>query len=246
MPVLSDGTVVTAWLPTVRPARAIVASAFDLSLVTRAEAARAGAEDAQAAAEAAAAGVGTALAAHLADQVGAHAASATSFVPTPEILSTDTQAAIVEVAATAAAGLVAEAAARAAAITAAIDALLAGAPGALDTLNELAAALGDDANFAATVTTALATKATQTALTAEALLARNADNLTSGTVADARIAATIARDSEVAAAVAALDGRFAIIGPDDPSPGLVSGTEYVWNKTDGAGNLIDIITGVAP
>jgi hypothetical protein len=33
------------------------------------------------------------------------------------------------------------------------------APGALDTLNELAAALGDDANFASTVTTELATKA---------------------------------------------------------------------------------------
>ena len=39
-------------------------------------------------------------------------------------------------------------------VTAVID----GAPGALDTLNELAAALGDDANYAATVTTALATK----------------------------------------------------------------------------------------
>lgn len=34
-----------------------------------------------------------------------------------------------------------------------------GAPGALDTLNELAAALGDDANFASTVTTALSGKA---------------------------------------------------------------------------------------
>jgi hypothetical protein len=34
------------------------------------------------------------------------------------------------------------------------------APAALDTLNELAAALGDDANFATTVTNALATKAT--------------------------------------------------------------------------------------
>lgn len=40
-------------------------------------------------------------------------------------------------------------------------------------------------------------------LAAEAALARNADNLTSGTVADARIAASIARDSEVTAAVAA-------------------------------------------
>ena len=41
------------------------------------------------------------------------------------------------------------------AITAALNALTAGAPTALDTLDELAAALGDDANFAATITTAL-------------------------------------------------------------------------------------------
>lgn len=46
-----------------------------------------------------------------------------------------------------------------AAIGAAIDAMLAGAPGALDTLYELAAALGNDANFATTVTNALAGKA---------------------------------------------------------------------------------------
>lgn len=46
-----------------------------------------------------------------------------------------------------------------AAIAAAIDALLDGAPGALNTLNELAAALGDDANFATSVTSALAGKA---------------------------------------------------------------------------------------
>jgi hypothetical protein len=44
-------------------------------------------------------------------------------------------------------------------IQAAIDALLDGAPGALDTLNELAAAVNDDASFAASVTTALAGKA---------------------------------------------------------------------------------------
>lgn len=40
----------------------------------------------------------------------------------------------------------------------AISALVANAPGALDTLNELAAALGNDANFAATMTKALAGK----------------------------------------------------------------------------------------
>jgi hypothetical protein len=40
-------------------------------------------------------------------------------------------------------------------IVAAITAVVGGAPGALDTLNEFAAALNDDANFAATVTTEL-------------------------------------------------------------------------------------------
>ena len=44
-------------------------------------------------------------------------------------------------------------------VAARIAALIASAPGALDTLDELAAALGDDANFASTVTTALALKA---------------------------------------------------------------------------------------
>jgi hypothetical protein len=39
-----------------------------------------------------------------------------------------------------------------------VAAVIDAAPAALDTLNELAAALGDDANFASTVTTALATK----------------------------------------------------------------------------------------
>ena len=39
-----------------------------------------------------------------------------------------------------------------------IDAVIDSAPGALDTLNELAAALGDDANFSTTVTNSIATK----------------------------------------------------------------------------------------
>ena len=46
-------------------------------------------------------------------------------------------------------------------VVAALDALVNAAPGSLDTLNELAQALGDDPNFAATVTAALATKAPQ-------------------------------------------------------------------------------------
>jgi len=51
-----------------------------------------------------------------------------------------------------------DAAAHATAIATAITAVIDAAPGTLDTLNELAAALGDDANFASTVTTALAGK----------------------------------------------------------------------------------------
>lgn len=43
-------------------------------------------------------------------------------------------------------------------VKAAIDALLAGAPGALDTLNELAASLGNDPDFAGTIVNALAGK----------------------------------------------------------------------------------------
>ena len=39
-----------------------------------------------------------------------------------------------------------------------ISDLIGGAPGALDTLNELAQALNDDENFSSTVTTALGTK----------------------------------------------------------------------------------------
>lgn len=46
----------------------------------------------------------------------------------------------------------------AAAISAAINGLIDTAPGTLDTLNELATALGDDPNFAATVNTALANR----------------------------------------------------------------------------------------
>lgn len=46
-------------------------------------------------------------------------------------------------------------------VKAAVDALIGGAPGALDTLNELAAALGDNADYAASIVAALALKADQ-------------------------------------------------------------------------------------
>lgn len=53
-------------------------------------------------------------------------------------------------------------------VTTQITNLVDSAPGALDTLNELAAALGDDANFATTVTNSLANKADTSSLAAVA------------------------------------------------------------------------------
>ena len=52
--------------------------------------------------------------------------------------------------------LEAETAARGAAITAAVDALVDSAPGTLDTLNEIAAAINDDANAFTTLTSSIA------------------------------------------------------------------------------------------
>lgn len=77
-------------------------------------------------------------------------AAGTTFTPTGGLAATDVQAALAE--------LDSEKQ-TAAQVTTAINSVIASAPGALDTLNELAAALGNDANFATTVTTALATKA---------------------------------------------------------------------------------------
>lgn len=57
-------------------------------------------------------------------------------------------------------------------------------------------------NGAVTAAKVAADVATQAELDTEAALARNADNLTSGTVAEARIHSSIARDAEVTAAVA--------------------------------------------
>lgn len=59
-----------------------------------------------------------------------------------------------------------------AAISTAIDGLIDGAPGAINTLNELAAALGDDPNFASTVLTAVAGKLSKTVSATARLLGR--------------------------------------------------------------------------
>lgn len=98
------------------------------------------------------------------------------FSPSGGLVSTDVQAAITELdtkkaplaspaltgtptAPTANPGTNTTQIATAAFVQAAIAALVASAPGTLDTLNELATALGDDPNFATTMTNALAAKA---------------------------------------------------------------------------------------
>ena len=92
-------------------------------------------------------------------------------------------------------------------LTTQINNLIAGAPGALNTLDELAAALGDDASFATTITNSLATKANQsttytktevdTALNSKANTSSlaasattdttNASNISTGTLSNARL-----------------------------------------------------------
>lgn len=69
-------------------------------------------------------------------------------------------------------------------VTTAISNLIDSAPSTLDTLNELAAALNDDANFASTVTTALGTKLNTSDFTTTAntwLGTKSTSNLAEGT-----------------------------------------------------------------
>lgn len=64
-----------------------------------------------------------------------------------------------------------------AAIAQAVADLIDGAPGALDTLNELAAAMADDAAFAASVTASLAAKLNLSVFDAHTILAADVDDL---------------------------------------------------------------------
>ena len=61
-------------------------------------------------------------------------------------------------------------------VTTAITNLIGGAPGALDTLNELAAAINDDASYASNITTALGGKVAKTGDTMTGSLSLSADN----------------------------------------------------------------------
>ena len=92
-----------------------------------------------------------------------------------------------------------------------ISNLIGGAPGVLDTLNEIANALGDDANFAATITTALATKASiEYVNSAEVALQSYADTAE----ADAVATAAAYTDAEITSTVSYVDSEIVIAKAD--------------------------------
>ncbi len=88
-------------------------------------------------------------------------------------------------------------------ITAAINNLVDGAPGALDTLNELAAAINDDSNYATTLTSALATKANLADVTSALETKANSTDVTTAISAAASTAASDATSKANAAQAAA-------------------------------------------
>lgn len=135
--------------------------------------------------------------------------------------ATDTVAGIVELATTAetTTGTDTSRAVTPAGVKAAIDALVAAAPGLLDTLDEIAAALGDDPNFATTMTTALAGKQPLDAdLTAIAALVSAADQMPYATGSGTWALATVT--------------AFARSLLDDADAATARGTLDVWSKTE--------------
>ena len=90
----------------------------------------------------------------------------------------------------------------------AVNNLVDSAPGALNTLNELAAALGDDANYAATITTALSGK--QASITTSARL--NANLIHDGTISNTEFGYV---NGVTSAIQTQIDSKQATIGDGD-------------------------------
>jgi hypothetical protein len=92
--------------------------------------------------------------------------------------------------------------------------LIGGAPGALDTLNELAAALADDANYSTTITTALGTKLPLAGGTMSGAIAMGTNKITGlGTpTADADAVTKAYADSILVAAPGNLTGPITSVG----------------------------------
>lgn len=97
----------------------------------------------------------------------------------------------------------------------AVAALVASAPGALDTLDELAAALGDDASFATTVTNALAGKVAASLYDAHTVLVATSDNTPAAvTMGASTILARLAAGNIKAASPAEIKTLLAVTAAD--------------------------------
>jgi hypothetical protein len=122
--------------------------------------------------------------------------------------------------------------------------LIAAAPGALDTLDELAAALGDDANFATTVTNALATKLPLAGGTMSGAIAMGTNKITG--VGDPTSAQDVATKNYIDTAVLAPSNLTGPITSSGAATSIASqtgtGTKFVVDNTP---TLITPVLGVA-
>ena len=136
--------------------------------------------------------------------------------------------------ATAAQGALADTATQPADVATAISNLVDTAPSTLDTLNELAAALGDDPNFATTVTNSIATKLPLAGGTLTGGL-----NVTSGNVGIGTSSIGSSTKLQVAGRGLFTDGAI------DPADGSPAGVTVGYNIAGDHGFIQSIHTGVA-
>ena len=123
------------------------------------------------------------------------------------------------------------------AISTAVSSVVDGAPALLDTLNELAAAINDDANYTTTITTALATKAnsTQVATDIATAVSTAASDATSKVAAEAT-----ARNSAISTAIAGeVTNRNSAIATAQSAAQAAA-------ETTAASNLTNVKNGTTP
>jgi len=127
------------------------------------------------------------------------------------------------------------------AISTAVDSLVDDAPALLNTLNELAAAINDDANYTTTITTALGTKANSADVTtniATAVSTAAADATTKANAAQAAAEATAAaantaqQAGTTAFTALNVNDQAKQIAASSTSLGSVIVTAYEWPKAD--------------
>ena len=118
-------------------------------------------------------------------------------------------------------------------VKAAVDSVIDAAPAALDTLNELAAALGDDANFATTVTTSLGTKLPLAGGTMTGAIAMGTNKITgAGDPTSAQDVATKNYVDTAAIAPSNLTGPITSVGPATSIASQTgTGTKFVMDNS---------------